>query len=198
MRIATMTFDSQEITDALKHKAQNPNVKVQLIVDGSVLQAKKGRELLADLKENGVEIFVYNVDRSKKVWEGSGIPMLQHAKIVYRLREKQGQEPEVLSIFYTGNMAEKSNTEFNMASFHLNDQALAAKAVGLLDALVRESQPYDQIDFEAVEGRAKEKKGKNKEKRAAKKLLEKREEKEELVQPAVAKKSRTKKKTISK
>jgi len=198
MRIATMTFDSQEIADALKQKAQNPHARVQLIVDGSVLQAKKGRELLADLKENGVEIFVYNVDRSKKVWEGSTIPLLQHAKIVYRLREKQGQEPEVLSIFYTGNMAEKSNTEFNMASFHLNDQALAAKAVGLLDALVKESQPYAQIDFGAVEGRAKEKKVKAAKKAATKKVQEKREEKEELAQPRAPKKSRVKKGVISK
>jgi hypothetical protein len=198
LRIATMTFDSQEITDALKQKAQNPHVRVQLIVDGSVLQAKKGRDLLAALKENGVEIFVYNVDRKQKVWQGSSIPMLQHAKIVYRLREKPGQEPEVLSIFYTGNLAEKSNTEFNMASFHLNDQPLAAKAVALLDQLVKESEPYAQIDFEAVEGRARGKKDKDKEKRAAKKLLEKRDEKEELVQSAVAKKSRSKKKTISK
>ncbi len=195
MRVATMTFDSPELAAALKHKARHKNARVQLIVDGSVLESKKGRDLLAELKENGVEIFVYNVDRSKKVWSGGNIPMLQHAKIVYRLREKKGQEPEVLTIFYTGNLAEKSNTEFNMASFHLNDQPLAAKAVTLLDALVKESQPYEQINLEAVEGRAQEKKEKAAKKVKAKKESKRAEEKEEIEQPSPPKKLRGKKKT---
>lgn len=171
IRISTMTLDADVLVQSLIKKAQDPRVTVQLIVDAAVVRAKKGRDLLKQLHEAGVDIRAYNVGGVIKA-QGA-IPALQHTKIVYRHRQKDGQEPEILTIFYTGNMTRQSNQEVNMASFHLNDYALGEKAVSLLDDLVRRSIKYEEIDLKEVERKQKERAERAKKRRQERKKKEK-------------------------
>ena len=99
--------------------------------------------------------------------------MLQHAKILYRLREAPDQDPDVLTVFYTGNLTKKSNVELNMASFHAGDHVLAAKAVSLLDQLVTASTPYESLNLEAIAQLEQDRKERARKKRVAKQSAKK-------------------------
>lgn len=135
--ITSMTFDSDDIVNAvelvMQARAHNPP-PIRLIFDGSALNAKN-KPLLDRMRTAGAKIYIYNRERSKKVF--NRFPQLQHAKTI--LRQCAG---ECLSVISSGNLTRNSAREFNIDSYHACDPKLFKDIKQFNDALVAESEEY--------------------------------------------------------
>ncbi len=137
--IASMTFDNDDVVSQLEHvykKCGDDNrPKTRLILDRSAL---KHTDLLDRVKEAGgsdASIHIFNVDGSKRIF--NKFPEIQHAKTI--TREHNGEQ---LSIVSTGNLANRSDTDLNIDSYHPGDKHLFDQIRNFNDTLVGQCTEY--------------------------------------------------------
>jgi hypothetical protein len=141
--ITSMTFDAQDITDALEavaHKAKETKITacLRLILDASAL---KHRDLLDVLHAAGIKVFIYNQDKGEKIF--GRFPKLQHTKLFVRYRHTQ--DPKHLVIVSTGNCANRSNEEFNVDAYYPGDEKMYKEMRSFIDTLQTLCVPYKPI-----------------------------------------------------
>jgi hypothetical protein len=138
--ITSMTFDSEDFVKIVEEsfaQCDEADTKptLRLIFDKSAL---KHKDLLHRIKKSAgdnAKIYIFNKDGSKKIF--NKFPTLQHRKVITRQHNKKK-----LAVVSTGNLANKSNEDFNIDSYHPNDATLYDAIQASNDELVKECDEY--------------------------------------------------------
>jgi phosphatidylserine/phosphatidylglycerophosphate/cardiolipin synthase-like enzyme len=126
----------QALCDALERGAQ-----INFFLDGTTIDTKVEKRLLAQLHAAGVRVFLYNFDGSKKFGKYA---CKMHAKF-YAARHA---DATTLVIIGTQNLTKQY--ALNMASIHPQDPALFASVCRWCQELERECDAYATLNIEAV------------------------------------------------
>lgn len=140
--IFSMTFDSDRIVSTIEKIYRdipaNKHPRVRLFLDHSAL---KHTDLLDRMQKAGgdkLEIYIFNVDKSEKVF--GKIPQIMHQKAMVRtLHEGSGKEEKYV-IISTGNLTGQSHREFNIDSHHPHDDKLHGQLKELADEYTKSPQ----------------------------------------------------------
>ncbi len=140
--IFSMTFDSDRIVSTIEKIYRDipadKHPRVRLFLDYSAL---RHTDLLDRMQKAGgdkLEIYIFNTDKSEKVF--GRIPQIMHQKAVIRTMHEGSDKEDKYVIISTGNLTGQSHREFNIDSHHPHDDILHDQLKALADKYTKSPQ----------------------------------------------------------